>query len=76
MKGRTHNVTRRECTVRIYIAATVVIFALSLVSVELTLITALGALAMAAVSWYLLVTALTGFCPIYAALGVPPLPPR
>ena len=52
------------------------ILALAVVSVELTMISALGALAMAAVSLYLFVTAFTGFCPIYAALGVPPLPLR
>ena len=76
IKGRTRNVTRRECMFRIFVGTSLVIVALSLVSVELTFNTILGALAMAAVSLYLLVTALTGFCPLYPAFGVPSVPRR
>lgn len=74
MKGRMRNLTPWECTFRIFLSASLVIISLSIATAELTLVTALAALALAAISLYLFVTALTGFCPVYAALGVPPIP--
>ena len=73
MKGRSPNVRPLECAFRIIIGTGLVIAALSVVSVELTVISAIAALMMAGAGIYLVATGLAGYCPIFARIGVPPL---
>ena len=73
MKRRTVNITPLERTIRILVGTGLVLAALAVVSGGITVISVVGALLLAGAGLDLLITGLTGFCPLYARLGyVPP----